>query len=77
MTSSQPTGYGQNARCVYHIDALGHDTNNCWVSGIKSKSLVDNGMIAIAPLVAQKHRYQPLAFSCGRTLRSLRQHDLN
>lgn len=46
-------GYGQNTHCAYHMDTLGHDTNNCWAIRYKLQDLIDNGTIAIAPLATK------------------------
>ena len=33
--------YHSNAKCAYHSDSLGHDTNNCWALKNKIQDLID------------------------------------
>ena len=33
--------YHANAKCAYHSDNLGHDTNNCWALKNKIQDLID------------------------------------
>ena len=33
--------YNPNARCAYHSDSPGHDTNNCWALKNKVQDLID------------------------------------
>ena len=33
--------YNPNARCAYHSDSPGHDTNNCWALKNKLQDLID------------------------------------
>ena len=33
--------YNPNARCAFHSDSPGHDTNNCWVLKNKVRDLID------------------------------------
>ena len=33
--------YHSNAKCAYHSDILGHDTNNCWALKNKIQDLID------------------------------------
>ena len=33
--------YNLNARCAYHPDSLGHDTNNCWALKNKVQDLIE------------------------------------
>ena len=33
--------YNPNARCAYHSDNPGHDTNNCWALKSKLEDLID------------------------------------
>ena len=33
--------YNPNARCAYHSDSLGHDSNNCWALKNKVQDLID------------------------------------
>ena len=33
--------YHANAKCAYHSDSLGHDTNNCWALKNKIQDLID------------------------------------
>ena len=33
--------YHSNAKCAYHSDSAGHDTNNCWALKNKIQDLID------------------------------------
>ena len=33
--------YNPNARCAYHLDSPGHDTNNCWALKNKVQDLIE------------------------------------
>ena len=33
--------YHPNAKCAYHFDSAGHDTNNCWALKNKIQDLID------------------------------------
>ena len=33
--------YHPNAKCAYHSDSIGHDTNNCWALKNKIQDLID------------------------------------
>ena len=33
--------YNPNARCAYHSDSPGHDTNDCWALKNKVKDLIE------------------------------------
>ena len=33
--------YHSNAKCAYHSDSVGHDTNNCWALKNKIQDLID------------------------------------
>ena len=33
--------YNPNARCAFHSDSPGHDTNDCWVLKNKVQDLID------------------------------------
>ena len=33
--------YNQNARCAFHSNSPGHDTNNCWDLKNKLQDLID------------------------------------
>ena len=33
--------YNPNAKCAYHSDSAGHDTNNCWALKNKIQDLID------------------------------------
>ena len=33
--------YNPNARCAYHSDSPGHDTNNCWALRNKVQDLIE------------------------------------
>ena len=37
--------YNPDARCAYHSDSPGHDTNDCWALRYKIQSLIDEGML--------------------------------
>ena len=34
--------YHSNAKCEYHSDSVGHDTNNCWALKNKIQDLIDS-----------------------------------
>ena len=42
--------YNPNAKCVYHSNSPGHDTDHCWVLKSKIQDLVDNKTIEFDPL---------------------------
>src|SRR4051812_21884867 len=37
--------YNPNARCAYHSDSIGHDTENCWPLKNKIQDMIDAGEI--------------------------------
>ena len=37
--------YNPNARCAYHFDSPGHDTNECWALKNKIQDLIDEGAL--------------------------------
>src|SRR4051812_9012314 len=37
--------YNPNARCAYHSDSIGHDTNDCWLLKNKIQDLIDDKII--------------------------------
>lgn len=41
--------YNPNARCAYHSDSPGHDTENCWPLKNKIQDLIDAGDIVFDP----------------------------
>ena len=41
--------YNPNARCAYHSDSPGHDTNNCWTLKNKVQDLIDAKEIEFDP----------------------------
>ena len=41
--------YNPNARCAYHSDSPGHDTNNCWPLKDKIQDMIDAGEIEFDP----------------------------
>lgn len=41
--------YNPNARCAYHSDSPGHDTNECWVLKNKIQDMIDAGEIKFNP----------------------------
>ena len=41
--------YNSNARCAYHSDSLGHDTNDCWALKNKVQDLVEAKEIEFDP----------------------------
>src|SRR3954468_15832135 len=43
------TYYKPNARCAYHSNSPGHDTNNCWTLKNKIQDLVNDGEIKSIP----------------------------
>ena len=42
-------GYKHNARCAYHSNSPGHDTNNCWPLKNKIQDLIDAKKIEFDP----------------------------
>ena len=46
-TSSQK--YNPNARCAYHSNSPGNDTNNCWDLKNKIQDMIDNKEIEFDP----------------------------
>ena len=42
--------YKPNARCAYHSESPGHDTNDCWVLKNKLQDLIDAKEIEFDPL---------------------------
>src|SRR3954470_5135052 len=43
--STSSSRYNPNARCAYHSDSPGHDTNNCWTLKNKIQDLIDDKTI--------------------------------
>src|SRR3954462_15207895 len=43
--STSSSRYNPNARCAYHPDSPGHDTNNCWSLKNKIQDLIDDKTI--------------------------------
>jgi hypothetical protein len=41
--------YNPNARCAYHSDSPGHDTNDCWLLKNKIQDMIDAGEIEFEP----------------------------
>src|SRR4051812_31511733 len=41
--------YNPNARCAYHSDSIGHDTNDCWPLKNKIQDMIDAGEIEFDP----------------------------
>ena len=41
--------YNPNARCAYHSDSPGHDTNDCWTLRNKIQDMIDAGEIKFNP----------------------------
>lgn len=41
--------YNPNARCAYHSNCPGHDTNNCWVLKNKIQDMIEAGEIEFDP----------------------------
>ena len=37
--------YSPDARCVYHSDSPGHDTDDCWTLKYKIQDLIDEGVM--------------------------------
>ena len=37
--------YNPDARCAYHSDNPGHDTNNCWALKYKIQDQIDEGKL--------------------------------
>ncbi|XP_058784478.1 uncharacterized protein LOC131659283 [Vicia villosa] len=48
INTSSPR-YDPNARCAYHSDCVGHDTNNCWTLKHKVQDMIDAGEIEFDP----------------------------
>ncbi|XP_058759660.1 uncharacterized protein LOC131632969 [Vicia villosa] len=48
INTSSPR-YDPNARCAYHSDCVGHDTNNCWTLKHKIQDMIDAGEIEFDP----------------------------
>ncbi|XP_058761629.1 uncharacterized protein LOC131635043 [Vicia villosa] len=48
INTSSPR-YDPNARCEYHSDCVGHDTNNCWTLKHKVQDMIDAGEIEFDP----------------------------
>ena len=46
--ASSPS-YDPNARCTYHSNSPGHDTNSCWTLINKIQDLIDEGTLEFAP----------------------------
>ena len=44
--------YNPNARCSYHSDSLGHDTNDCWALKNKVQDLIEAKEIEFDPPVS-------------------------
>ena len=42
--------YNPNAKCAYHSNSPGHDTNDCWTLKNKIQDLIDNKTIEFDPL---------------------------
>ena len=42
-------GYNPNARCAYHSNSPGHDTNSCWTLRNKIQDLIEEGTLEFAP----------------------------
>ena len=42
--------YNPNARCAYHSNSLGHDTNNCWALNNKIQDMIEAKEIEFDPL---------------------------
>ena len=40
MNTTSPH-YHPNAKCAYHSDSVGHDTNDCWALKHKIQDLID------------------------------------
>ena len=38
-------GYNPDARCAYHFDSPGQDTNDCWALKYKIQDLIDEGVL--------------------------------
>lgn len=60
MTGPLRKYYDENARCPYHMNTVGQNTNNCWAHWYKIQDLIDNGIIAVAPPAAQDIGTNPL-----------------
>src|SRR4051812_127468 len=43
--STSSSRYNPNARCAYHSNSPGHDTNNCWTLKNKIQDMIDAGEI--------------------------------
>src|SRR3954464_2586573 len=41
--------YNPNAKCAYHSDSIGHDTNDCWPLKNKIQDMIDAGEIEFDP----------------------------
>ena len=52
--------YKPNARCAYHSESPGHDTNDCWVLKNKLQDLIDAKEIEFDPLETPKVITAPL-----------------
>ena len=37
--------YNPDARCAYHSNSQGHDTNSCWMLKYKIQYLIDEGVL--------------------------------
>ncbi|XP_058774811.1 uncharacterized protein LOC131649084 [Vicia villosa] len=48
INTSSPR-YNPNARCAYHSECVGHDTNNCWTLKHKIQDMIDAGEIEFDP----------------------------
>ena len=44
-TKTFSPSYNPDARCAYHSDSPGHDTNDCWALKYKIQNLVNKGML--------------------------------
>ena len=42
--------YNPNAKCTYHSNSLGHDTNNFWALKNKIQDMIENKEIEFNPL---------------------------
>ena len=41
--------YNPNARCAYHSESPGHDTNDCWALKNKAQDLIEEKVIEFDP----------------------------
>ena len=48
-TNTSAPSYHPNARCAYHSNRSGHDTNGCWVVNNKIQDMIDAKEIEFDP----------------------------